>query len=524
VIDEQRTWIYSRKSRALGDPDDPALLASHRAAMLDLARRKGVAVPNANIVMEIGSGETISERPSFQALLHIWERLPLDAGGAVLVPAIDRLSRGSLTEQARVQAALARADIRVWTPTREYDLSDVDASFVFDLEGLFARRELELFKRRQAAKRAQLLKDGRSANLIPPFCYDADRLKRTWVPHPQRFAAVQSWCKEVYTSSLRQIAERWGVSVDIVHWTLRNPAIAGWPRKQYRKQNGKVRRLTVEERADPAYWPERQGDYPPVISLDEWQAIQEVLDNRRIRRAKTNSDDNGWVRDALRFEGYPDLVPSLSSGPRMKEWGGKVPTYQVKPPGLPHLYVPRQQVHEVALRALAHILDHPDGLRDAVRTYLQERSTADTAVVRHATAVDLEKQVAAARRRLDRLGEAVLNSDDAEILSSNARLRDKTAAEIKALRLQIQQAQEKTHAIPALDEVMEAFEDTLPQLSEVLDTMVSGGDCSTLRVLVRAFVARIWVQVQLREGMKRRKERIVTAVEYTLPGLPPFVV
>jgi DNA invertase Pin-like site-specific DNA recombinase len=519
MMDEQRTWIYSRKSRALGDPDDPALLAAHRAAMLDLARRKGVAVPNANIVMEIGSGETISERPSFQALLHIWERLPLDAGGAVLVPAIDRLSRGSLTEQARVQSALARADIRVWTPGREYDLRDVDQAFVWDIEGLFARRELELFKRRQAAKRAQLLKDGRSANLIPPYPYMVDRVQRTWLPHPQRFAAAQSWCREVYSDSLRTIARRWGVSIDIVHITLRNPAIAGWPRKQYRKEHGKVRKLTREEKEDPQFWPERPGDYPPVVTLEEWRRIQTVLDDRRIRRAKVGTDDNGWCRDVLRFVGYPDLVPSLSVGPRMAGAGGaRPPTYQAKPPGLPWLYVERTLVHTAALEALSRGLSNPDILR-AVSTYQAERTREETQVVRHATAADLDKQIANARRRLDRLGERDLETDDRELLASNARLRERIGAEIKALRHQLAQQQQEAQSVPALDELLEVLTTDPDALQEALALFVSREDCSGLRVFVRAFIKRIWVEVRLRPGMTRRREREVVLVEFTLPGL-----
>lgn len=519
-MDTQHTWIYSRKSRALGDPDDPELLAAHRSAMLSLAQRRGVIVPPENIILEVGSGETIAERPDFSRLLSAWETLPLNCGGAVLTPAIDRLSRGSLVEQARVQAALARAAVQIWTPGRDYDLTDVDSEFMFDIEALFARRELSLFKRRQAAKRAELLKQGRSANLIPPYPYMLDRLQRSWLPHPQRFLAAQSWCREIYTASLRTIALRWGVSTDIVHWTLRNPAIAGWPRKQYRKEGGKVRPLTAEEKQDPQYWPEKQGDYPPVVSLAEWQRIQEVLDNRRIRRAKTGTDDNGWCRDVLRFVGYPDLQPSLSVGPRMANCGGaRPPTYQAKPPGHTWLYVERALVHDAALSALARIFARPDFLRSLIANYLATRTQVDNRHERLGTVVDLEKQITAARRRMDRLGEADLLTDDAEVLASNARLRDRTAASIKALRQQLQETEKEVTAIPALDHVLEILGGALPPLEEALGTMVAAGDCTGLRGLVDAFLSRIWVEVRLRPGMTRRQEREVVKVEFTLPGL-----
>lgn len=519
-MDSERLWIYSRKSRALGDPDDPELLAAHRSAMLALAQRRGVTVPPGNVVLEVGSGETIAERPSFSHLLQTWEALPPSAGGAVLTPAVDRLSRGSLMEQARVQTALARASIAIWTPSRDYDLSDLDEQFLFDVESLFARRELSLFKKRQAAKRAELLKSGRSANLVPPYPYMVDRLNRSWLPHPARFLAAQSWCREIYTASLRTIARRWGVSTEIVHQTLRNGAIAGWPHRQYVKENGKVRKLTAEERADPRYWPERQGDYPPVVTLEEWHRIQEVLDNRRIRRAKTGTDDNGWCRDVLRFVGYPDLQPSLSVGPRMANCGGARPrTYQAKPPGHTWLYVERALVHDAALSALARIFARPDLLRSLIANYLATRAVAETGAVHRATVADLDKQITAARRRMDRLGEADLLTDDAEVLASNARLRDRTAASIKALRQQLQETEKEVTAIPALDQVLESLGDALPRLQEALEEMVQAGDCTGLRGLVDAFLSRIWVEVRLRPGMTRRQEREVVGVEFTLPGL-----
>src|SRR5438132_12707662 len=126
-------WAYTRRSRHLGDPDDPNLLCAHLAALQRLAAADGVCIPPRNIRTEIGSGESISGRPVFAELLREWEALPANAEGIVYVVEPSRLSRGSNAERGRILDALIRAKLLVISPERRYDPSSPNDELTWSL-------------------------------------------------------------------------------------------------------------------------------------------------------------------------------------------------------------------------------------------------------------------------------------------------------------------------------------------------------------------------------------------------------
>jgi DNA invertase Pin-like site-specific DNA recombinase len=513
MMDSQHLFIYSRKSRALGDPDDPRLLDAHREALLDLARRRSVTVPPANIRLEIGSGETIAERPTFQATLREWEDLPADAGGAVLVTMIDRLSRGDHADQGRIQKALSRADIKVWTPGREYDLRDVNEGFFFDVEALFARRELSLFKQRMTMGREKLVRDGRSPNLVPPYPYVVDRLAKEWAPHPDRFAMVQHWCHEVERDSLQVIADRWGVPYHVVWWTLRNPAIAGWPCK--RSHLTADRKRWRESDPDEWVWPERQGSYPAVCSLDEWRRIQAIIDRRRVERSKRGGRENGWCRDVLRFVGHEDTLPRLSVQNAGNDHGparARLPTYEIVTATGHRLYIAREVVHTAALDALTALFRRPEKVGRLADDYAAQRALEAREPRQEADRAETEKKLSMVRRKLVRIEDELLGSDDPERLLALTTLRDQTAGQAQALARQLQARPDLLPANDAMDQLLPALAAIIPNLPRHLQASAEEGDTEMLYLLTTAFLARIWVDV-VRLGEKARYRREVVAVE-----------
>lgn len=512
-MDSSRLYLYSRKSRALGDPDDPKLLDAHREALLDLAKRRGVEVPTPNIRLEIGSGETISERPTFQALLKEWEVLPPDTGGAVLVTMIDRLSRGDHADQGRIQRALSRADIHVWTPGRIYDLRDANEGFFFDVEALFARRELSLFKQRMAMGREKLIRDGRSPNLVAPYPYAVDRLGKTWVPHPDRFAMVQHWCREVERDSMLVIADRWGVPYHVVWWTLRNPAIAGWPCKRSRLTGDRKR----WRESDPAewVWPERQGDYPPVCTLEEWRRIQAVIDRRRVERSKRGGRQDGWCRDVLRFVGHEDTLPRLSvqnAGNARGPTRERVTTYEIVTPTGHRLYIARDLVHTAALHALQALFRRPDKIRRLIDDYTAARLLEAREPPQEGDRDDTQKKLSVVRRKLVRIEDELLGSDDPERLLALTTLRNQLTAQAQALSRQLQIPATALPANDAMDRLLPTLADFGEHLQDVLPELMAEGDGEQLHALTTAFLVRIWVDV-VKLGEKARYRREVVAVE-----------
>jgi|GEM_PF-4428727 len=512
-MDPKTLYLYSRKSRALGDPDDPALLDAHKEALLALARRRNTEVPAPNIRLEIGSGETISERPTFQQLLKEWEALPPDTGGAVLVTMIDRLSRGDHADQGRIQRALSRADIHVWTPGRIYDLRDVNEGFFFDVEALFARRELSLFKQRMLLAREKLTRDGRSPNLVAPFPYTVDRLAKQWVPHPDRFAIAQHWCREVERDSLQVIAQRWSVPYHVVWWTLRNPAIAGWPCKRSHMTADRKR----WRESDPGNWewPERQGSYPPVVSLEEWRRIQAIIDRRRIERSKRGGRENGWCREVLRFVGHEDRTPRLSvqnAGNARGPTRDRLATYEIVTPTGHRLYIARAQVHAAALDALQALFRRPEKIRRLADEYTAARVLEASQPPQEADRAETEKKLAMVRRKLVRIEDELLGSDDSERLLALSTLRDLLTAQAQALSRQLQAKPDLLPASHAMDQLLPMLEEFAPHLGDMLEVLVDEGDGEKLYILTTALLSRIWVDV-VKLGEKARYRREVVAVE-----------
>lgn len=156
--------IYLRKSRGEieGEEDD---LVKHERELTDLVRRY-----NWRFVMyrEIGSSDSIEFRPEFKRLLKDVEN---DFYDAVVVMDYDRLSRGDKEERARIEKVLKQSNTLVVTPTRVYDLNDEDQELITDIEGVFARYEYRMIRKRFQRGKKIGARLGHWTNGTPPFPY-----------------------------------------------------------------------------------------------------------------------------------------------------------------------------------------------------------------------------------------------------------------------------------------------------------------------------------------------------------------
>lgn len=502
-------WIYLRKSRALGDPDDPNLLAAHLEALSRKAREDEAHIPPERIVREVRSGETIADRPLFHAWLQGIESLPRGASGAVYVTEIARLSRGSPADEERIRRAFVRAGILIRTPSRVYDLRNPDDEQIWDIETFVARQELRLFKRRQALKRAELRRKGRSPNMIPPYPYEVDRSRPRdprWVPDPVRFALAQGWCRDIFSHSLRALAERDGVTVSIVHEVLRNPAICGYPCRRWEYHDGARPWKTQDCQPLPRdrwEWPERAGDYPAVCTREEWEAIQRHLASRRFSRAQVGSLENGWCRQVVRFVGRGDQVASLSCYRYACTPERSYFTYEINRQGPgPRIYVPRDLIHGVAEAALRAAFASP-----AFRVRLAQRAQ-DAALWQPPPTSDteaLESRLVAARRRLEQIVSRELDADTEELRALTT-LRARAKQEIAAAESALRQAAEVAHD-PREGELLAS----LSVVASEWEEFWAEADGTLKAAAVTALIARIWVRVEKEPGrlMHRREvERI----------------
>jgi DNA invertase Pin-like site-specific DNA recombinase len=432
---------YTRKSRALGDPDDPALLAHHVALLQRLAEADGVTLSSAAIYTEIGSGETISDRPVFAARLAAWERLPPGISGLVYVPEVARLSRGEALEVARVVSALQRAGLKVRTPGRTYDLNNADDRLFFGLLALVAQHELGKYKERAALKRHEMNRRGQLTTGKPCFGYVWDKNRSGPVAHPENFPVLVRLCRRALEVGLRQLEAEFGLDWQTIRGILHCPMICGRTAIRHAlalpgKLAGhagrrRYRRLAPEEWV----WGEVEGDWPKACTWEEWGQIQARLDERYTLKGKGGFMEQGWCRDVVEFEGYPGPVTLGSVG----RGGRKYYTYDHYFAPKRKVYVAREPVHAAAYAALLKAVEAPELLRLAVEAE-QARLQAEASLAASLPGRDaLLHSLTAERARLAVLKEE--GAGDIEDRRANREAQEKVKRRIEALKEQLRPAQ-----------------------------------------------------------------------------------
>lgn len=477
--------IYLRKSRALGDPDDPGLLAHHRAALLRLAEQDGVHIPPENIIQEVGSSETINGRPKFAAKVAEWE-----AGQArarvIYVTELERLSRASLQEAGRIMEALRGAGVKVRTFGRTYDLAGSDDEFFYALGSILSRRELQKYKERVEWRRQEQVRQGMIRTGKPPWGYVWDRNgpgRGVLRPHPDRFPLLVAICREVIFTSIRQLAVRYGVPASTLDWTLANPAICGYPARRFRATlPGAVRTPRPLPRA-LWVWPEQPGDYPAACTRAEWEQIQAVIEARQTRRQKTGFDEHGWARDVLTFVGRPGPVRLASMSPRHL-------LYEQVTPGAPRCHVRREAVHAVVYAALRRVLTDPEALSVAFARRAEPEAGAGAAAL-----VNERQRL---RDALERLTEERAMLTDEEGRHASLRVQQRLEQELRRLNEALARAAREREA-PADDGLAPALLARLAESFPVVWEQLTGPE---KRALVNALIRSVPVQVEKPAGSR----------------------
>lgn len=425
----QHVWLHARKSRALGDPDDPKLLATHLAILHGLAAADGATVPPAHIVTEVESGEHLAARPDFRRLLELWEALPEGAGGVLYTMAIDRLSRGDPLERARILLALQRAAILIRTPGGTINLSDPDENLLAGIRSLLAEHELKRFKARVAATRAQKLKEGRVPWLSAPYGYTWDKNTAAPLPHPEQFPVLAACCREVLTTSLRRLSARYGIPLTNLRRALHHPVICGYASKRHAVQHSSVGRRVPLLPLGQWVWADKQGDWPAACTRGEWEAIQRVLSHRWTHKERPAGEE-GWCRDVLRFRSAPP-----GAWVRLQHCGGK-PCYVAVDPATkePCTWIRRDGVHVTVGRWLQSALSRPETLAGHYTAWRAARE-AEAAESAHLTPpAALRQEIEVRRSELVRVERRAASLEDDEGLAANMAVQEEIKREIQLLR------------------------------------------------------------------------------------------
>lgn len=392
--------LYARKSRALNDPDeDEYVVLSHQIEpLVRLARQEGVALEPADIIAEIGSGESIAKRPRFAALLAELEHSPPPAGGRLYVTEISRLSRAGRNEWGEVERILKQANIKVRDLSRTFDFNSPDDTFFFSLIASLSQREIDMYRARARAAYERNLRQGRIRCGQAPFGYTWSKDQSALLVVEHEFTLLQRCCQEVLTSSIYRLAQQYAIPQGTLANALTNPAICGWPARttdRYPLNHalaGQKRRLGRAE----FRWPECENTtYPHACTREEWERIQQVLTQRHRYREKTVGDE-GWCRDLVRFVDGPDRCRLASRASRQPP---RPLTYKAPTGESGRFSIGRGVVHAAAYELLAQVLGDPRGVQVAIEQYWTLQAAEQEAPSADEQRCGLTRKLAGLRRR-----------------------------------------------------------------------------------------------------------------------------
>ena len=171
VFYNYKTKEYGRKSRF----DDPLLsvddvLEKHTKILEEYAiKHLGGPIPEENKYMEVGSGESLKDRPEITRLLKDIEDPEVQA---IMVVDVQRLSRGDLEDAGRLIRLLRYTNTYVITPMKIYDLRDDYDRDAFERELKRGNEYLEDFKKIQARGRLASVKEGNYIGSVAPYGFD----------------------------------------------------------------------------------------------------------------------------------------------------------------------------------------------------------------------------------------------------------------------------------------------------------------------------------------------------------------
>lgn len=292
-------WLmYLRKSRQ-DDPNETVeeVLAKHETMLQEHAVREfGSKIPEENIYREVVSGESISDREEVQKVLAQIES-PDIAG--VLVKDCSRLSRGDLSDCAKVIDSFRFTSTLVATPMMTYDLNKKMERKFFQDELLRGNDYLEYTKEVLWQGRVAAAKRGCYTSPYAPYGFDRKKVGRDWVLEANEDADAVRLMFQWYVNedlSLGALARR------MDDYGFRPPNGKKWARESVREMLKNVH-------------------YIGKIRFNNKHTVTVVEDGIQVRRMKKSADDEVIISEG-KHDGIidPELfdaaVNRLKNNPR----------------------------------------------------------------------------------------------------------------------------------------------------------------------------------------------------------------
>lgn len=500
---------YARKSRALGDPDDPAIVSHQLEANDRAATAMGIALKPEERIAEVGSGESIEGRPRFGALLKELEKSP-PGDGYLFVTEIARLSRADMLEIGQVMRTLRTAGVKVVANGRLFDLSDPNDELYFTFLAAQARHEVRNYSERVARKMAQLTRNGELTTGSAPYGYlwvkGRGRERGRLEPIPSEFEVVQALFREARHLSTARLSRKYGIPRPTVNYILRNPVYTGWPHRHtaWRKHPSGLTSSWMLPESQWGIRAEKPGDYPPAVSVEQFYAVRDALRTRWRQRAKTSEAD-GWCRRLLILEGWEGARVQLGSIDHEQ-----TPCYYfIHPTTLQRKSYPRQPLHEAAGEKIVAALSNPEAVKLAI-----EQTSA------HQTRNEDGDRL---RQELHQLREKLV---DLKIETAGRDMEDRMALETAQERVRnairvVQQQLSQIHRTAPENRLMAALVPLLDRLGPAAEALWERCSPSEKADLAGELLERIVVRI-ISPGRRRPCHREILEVEYAA-WFRPFI-
>lgn len=291
----QDLWIiYLRKSRQ-DDPKETVeeVLAKHETMLQEFAERElGGRISEENIYREIVSGESIDDRVEIKKVLA---RLEDPAVAGVLVVEPSRLSRGDLSDCAKIIDSFRFTHSQVATPMMTYNLEKKMERKFFQDELLRGNDYLEYTKEILFRGRVAAVKRGCYLGNTPPYGYKKIKIGKDHTLEPiEEEAEVVRLVFELYTKEQLtpfRIAERLNAmnipaprcekwKKDTIRWMVRNRHYIGKVVFNKAKEtpvleNGEIVIKTLLQDEEDVIVAE--GKQPAIIDMDTWNVAQALV-------------------------------------------------------------------------------------------------------------------------------------------------------------------------------------------------------------------------------------------------------
>lgn len=297
---------YLRKSRS-DDPGEPveATLARHREMLQTCMQARAISVAPEDVFEEVVSGDSLYARPQMLRLLEGVEQ-GLYAG--VVCMDIQRLGRGSMSDQGAILDAFKLSGTKIITPNKVYDLSDETDETYTEFETFLGRQEYKMIKRRlRRGIKATVQNGGYIANA--PYGYDKVRIGKTPSIKPNEAEApFVRMMFQLYVSGLgcQRIADQLNAlgakprrgdafTRTAVRGILQNPVYVGkivWDRKthiRHSKQNGGKHQTIYNP---PDSWTVAEGIHQGIVSQELFDQVQDIFAGRQRSPSFTGVIEN----------------------------------------------------------------------------------------------------------------------------------------------------------------------------------------------------------------------------------------